>query len=73
MLARERGNLRVDGRYFNGDDLDVREAQRVEVALQSVLGLVLAEQRLAEDVHVHAQAGLAAAVEVLGDGRVFSR
>ena len=71
VLAGERRNLRIDSRDFHGDDLDVRQAQGVVVTLQSMCRLLFAEQCFTENVHVHPQAGLAAAMQVRLEQRIF--
>ena len=66
MLAGERRNLRVDRRDFDRDDFDLGLLQRGQIALQPVLGVVLAQERLAEIVDVHPHAFVAAGAQMLG-------
>ncbi len=63
----QRGDLRVDGRDLDREDLDLRKLQRLQIGFESGLRLLLAEKRLTQEVDVHAHAGLAARVQVPGE------
>ena len=62
VLAGERRDLRVDRRDLDRDDFDLGLLQRCEIRLQPALGILLAEQRFAEEVDVHPHAFFAAAL-----------
>ena len=56
LLAGQRRNLRVERRNLDRNHLDVGRLEGLQVGLQPLIGLVLAENGLAQEVHVHADA-----------------
>jgi hypothetical protein len=56
VLARQRGDLRVDRRDLDRHHLDLRHLQALQDRLEPPCRLALAEDRLPEEVHVHAHA-----------------
>jgi hypothetical protein len=69
----DRSELRVERRDLDGDHLDRRELQRREVRLQATPRFVLSEQRLAEEIHVHANPVCATLLEVPGQVLLLGR
>ena len=53
--AGQRGDLRIERRDFHREHLDLGELERLEVFVQPDARLHFAEQRFAEEVHIHPQ------------------